>query len=515
MNKKLLMVTIPIIAVIIAAIGVLSYMLLATPTSEGLYLENIKTAQRYLDSGDVDNAILFYKSAIDADDTREEAYISLAKIYYERKHDLKNALDVLFQGYGKTGTVSIKSLLDYYVSLSEKQQGGDNSEYEDVAKYKGVINSSYMDIFSTYTYDSYKSHFTVKSEQSSGGTYTVSYMQFEAEFEYKNTPEQPDIVNVKSGKPISGARPTSIRVTDLSILIAGVDQGITTADLTARGAQDLMIKKPDALVSTYYASFNYRGCAFMVECDETGHITKTDGFNSIIPPVGVAEAKASTLTGSVLNADDNTPVKNATLNFRVGKNVRTGNAAYTLTTQTGEYSIELEAGDYTVEAIASGFITEFYDVYIPEGGVEINQSFVMSPVLKGNQMRFVVEWTNTQYDLYIHVKGNTSSGESLQFWEYGSSSGNVSQNIGDIKAGSQDGKRFTSATIMDSKGHYEFHVHGGKDQYTKQDLFNANVVVKIYKDNNSDPQVVNLPSFFPLSYWVVCSVHNGEIQLID
>lgn len=515
MSKKLMMVLIPLFAVIIAAIGVLTYLLFAEPTAEDIYLENIKAAQHYLDSGDVDQAILYYKNAINADETQEEPYIKLAMTYYERKDDIKSALDILYVGYGVNNSANIKDLIDVYIEILEGRRLEEAPSEVDPSVRKGEVNSSMMDIFSSYTYGDYQSRYTQNSEQVSGGAYTVTYTQFDAVFEYKNEPNGLTVVDTVSGKPLEGARPTCITVNNLSQLITGVEQGVNSSDLITYGSKEVNLYEPSADIQNYYLSFYYGSCRILAECDSNGVINKVDGFNRIIPPATVASSTTSTLSGFVVNADDNTPIRNATMNFREGIGNRTGSIVKDVTATTGAYSVELESGDYTLEIVADGFITEFYDVYVPVGNAEINQSFVMSPVLKGNQMRFVVEWTNAQYDLYIHVKGNTSSGEYLQYWEYGSSTGNVSANIGDFRTGNQDGKRFTSATITDAMGRYEFHVHGGKDQYSKQDLINADVVVKIYKDNSSDPMIVNLPSSFPLEYWVVCSVHDGSINLID
>ena len=74
MNKKLLAIVIPIIVVIIAALGVLSYLLLTSDNKpEDLYLEKIQTADKYLSNNDYDNAILYYQKAIEADGTKQGA----------------------------------------------------------------------------------------------------------------------------------------------------------------------------------------------------------------------------------------------------------------------------------------------------------------------------------------------------------------------------------------------------------------------------------------------------------
>lgn len=513
MQKKLLMILIPIVAVLLAAIGVLTYILVAAPSSNGIYLEHVQMAKKMLQSGDADQAILYYKSAIEADDTQEEPYLELATIYADRKGDIKKALDILFEGYGKTGSVSLYNAIQKYIALSDEGEAVE-AEQPDTDLKKGVITSSLMNTFSSYTYQAYSEHYTISSEHNYTDAYTVAYSQLKAEFEYKNTPEHPNIVDPNTGKPYPESRPTTIRVNAVEDLISGVAQGVTVDDLRAAGAHDLRVNNAGGGFTTKYLTFVYANCKCSVECDDNGVINNTQGMNAIVPPMSQTATKA-TLAARVVNADNNELIKDVTINIRKGKGAKTGAADTTLKADSGEFSVELDPGDYTVEATASGFIKDYYDVSLPKAGDMVNQQFVMSPELKENQMRFVVEWTNTQYDLYIHIKGRSSDNESIQYWEYGSSSGNVSQNIGGFETGSRGGCRYTSATITDSRGNYEFHVHGGKDQYSKEYLYKANVVVKIYKDNSSSPTVANLPASIPLDYWQVCKVHDGEITMID
>lgn len=513
MTKKILLITIPIVAVLLAAIGVLTYILLATPSTNGMYLEHIQTAERMLQNGDTENAILYYKTAISEDDSHEEPYLALADIYYKQNNDVKMALDILFEGYGKVGSVNLYNAIQQYLAISDAGEVEDK-ESATVTMEKGVLTSSYFDTFSSYTYQSYSDHYTVVSEHNYNEAYTVSYSRFKAEFEYRNSNEHPNIVDPQTGKPYPNSRPTAIRINGVDALISGVAAGVTADDLRASGAHDIMVNNPGNGFSTKYISFVYGNCKCYIECDDNGVIKNVQAANYIVPPISLDVSKA-TLAGRVVNADTNKLIKDVTVNIRSGKGKKDGSVVSTLEAPDGEFSIELDPGDYTVEAIADGYITDFYDCSLPEAGDTVSRQFVMSPKLEGNQMRFVVEWTNTQCDLYIHIHGKSSDNDNIQYWEYGRSSGDVDKNIGGFETGSQNGCRYTSATITDSQGYYEFHVHGGKDQYSKDELYKANVVVKIYKDNDSSPIVCDLPSSIPLKYWQVCSVHDGEISMID
>lgn len=514
MNKKILMIVIPIIAVILAAIGILTYMLLSSPSSDSLYLEQMRSAQLVLAQGDVDQAIIFFKNAIQQDASKPDAYLELANLYYTGKNDINSALAVLQEGYNRTGSVELKNAIEKYTSLSASGELSDNSGV-DVSLEKGVISNAYMDPFSSYTYKDYSEHYTVVSEQNYTTSYTVVYSQFDAEFEYRNSDANPNVIDKMNGRPVPGARPTVIRVNGVGKLISGVESGVSADDLKAGGAHDVYLNKPKGEFTTSFLTFRYKGCTVSVACDDNGVIHEDSPKVTVAPPAGDKQSDKSVVSGKVMDAVNNEAVKDAELNIRSGRNAKSGSTVATVTASNGSYSVELSSGDYTVEVTAKDYITEYFDLSVPDDGSEVSQTFVLSPKLGENQMRFVVEWSNSQSDLYIHIKGRNSKNESVEFWEYGSKSANSGESINGLETGTSNGKRYTAATITDSKGNYEFHVHGGKDQYDKQQLLSADVVVKVYKDNDSSPTILNIPSSIPLKYWVVCKVHDGEIQIID
>ena len=520
MNKKVMLAIIPLLVLVVAGIGVLGFMLLSSPSSEDLYLERITSAQKFLESGDIDQAILYYKRAIEADDQKEEPYLALARIYYDRKGDLVNALNILYQGRSKINTQGIQQLIDYYEAI---QAQNSTSSIGVIIKgtgdstHDGYINNSYAEMFSSYSYADYKSKYSVQDESRQYGVYSVVFTQIDGVFEYANTYGVESVLDPTTGEPYPEARPTSIRLNRLSDLIYGTETGVSHEKLADYGVQSLTLNEPGSEITTYYLSFVYKNCRYLIECTEAGVINNPNGYNRVIPTAADISREV-TLSGSILNAADSSYVSSATLNIRKGKNVQTGSVYRTVHAVDGRYSVDLEPNQYTIEVIADGFITEFFDVTVSKDGGNAVQSFVISPELGKNQMRFVVEWTDPNYDLYIHIHGYSSDNQIVDYWEYSySSSEEIDKNLGGFDRGYNSGKKFTSATITDSEGSYEFHVHGGADQYQPQDILNAGAVVKIYKDNNAVPVTVDVPSSFRTAgyYWVVCSVQNGNITILD
>ena len=515
MTKKLLWIAIPIITVLVAAICILTYILLAAPSSNDIYLEHIKTAQHFMESGDADQAIFYYREALKSDDKQEEPYLKIAQIYYEQKNDMKSALDTLYEGYEKTGSEIIRETIERYLALSDGSHQLDTNDVYDPVLKKGVSSQALLGNFSSYTYKDYTELYTVVSEHFNTDSYVVEYSQVSAEFEYKNTSENQHILDSRTGKPVDEACPSEIRAKSLSAFISGAEQGVSVDDLKASGAYDVHVNNPGNGFATKYISFVCSGTVCYVECDDNGVISNPNGKFLVIPPKTSVEERKVMLYGSIVDADTNKLIKDAKVTIRRGKGAKSGAYVTEITASSGEFNVELDPGDYTVESVAEKYITDYYDVSLSENDDSVCKTFVMSPVLTGNQMRFVVEWTNTQYDLYIHINGRSSTNESIDYWEHGRSYGDVNGNIGGFETGNQNGQRYTSATITDSNGYYEFHVHGGEDQYNKDYLYKSNVVVKVYKDNDSSPTIFDLPPSIPLRYWRVCQVHDGVITAVD
>ena len=172
----------------------------------------------------------------------------------------------------------------------------------------------------------------------------------------------------------------------------------------------------------------------------------------------------------------------------------------------GIFSIELDPGEYTVEFSSEGYETQYYDLYIAEGDASFGVDIHLNPK-RGKGIRFEVEWAETQYDTFIHMKGYGADGK---WYEY--NYGKDNEYMGDGERGERNGVKYETATIFDDKGSYEFHVHG---KISKQDVINAKTVVKIYEDESSAPTVVSVPDTFSGSYWIVCKVKNGRITDIN
>lgn len=499
LSKKLMFILIPVVVLLIGCAGLLIF--LPDGSAENVYVEQINTARRLAENGDYQQAIIYYKNAINQDDTREDPYIELANIYfYLNMND--EGIRILKEGIAKTNsTVMLQTLKKY-------ENGDESDDFNKLNTVKEVkFNSTYANVFATYDFGKYADSCTVKKEQTVSDIYTVVYEQYDAVFEYANSLDN-KVLDPSTGRPYAYARPTSIKLNQINLLIEGTESGVSMDELKESGANNIKILPYDKDLGTYLISFELNNMQIKVACDKDGTISKSDSYSEIIPQKAEAANTVSSLNGKMVNADDNSNVKNVTLKFRAGTNAKSGEVVETVNSADGTFYVELEPGDYTMEASAKDFITEYYGILITDGE-KLSQSFIMSPKLAANQIRFVIEWPETQYDIYLHLKGYTAAGD---WTEYGYSFGGVSEYIGSPDEGQRDGKRFESATLFDSKGKFEFHVHG---KYNTQDVISAGTVVKIYLGNETDPVTIGVPDSFFGPYWVVCRIEDGVIKDIN
>lgn len=503
LTKKLMMVLIPAVVFLIACVGLLVFL----PDSGGsVYVEQIKAARKLAENGDYQNAIVYYKNAIEEDETQEDAYLELANIYFLL--NMRNeGLDILRTGITKTNSLKLIEALDSH----EKSGDTDDGVIDKLNGMETVdFNSVYTNAFATYNFAKYLNDCTVKNEQTVSDVYTVVYTQYDAVFEYANTPEN-QVLDPSTGRPYAYARPTAIRLNKLSQLLTGVESGVTVDQLKECRATNIKVNPFDEKLNTYLVTFEYNNMKFTLGCDENGTVKGDDAYNEIVPKPGQPVVQKVTSHGKILDVTTGQLVSNATLKFREGRNNTKGEVTATVTARDGTYSVELDPAEYTVEVICEGYNTEVFIVYI---GGEIEITFSISPELSANEIRFVLEWGATPADLDSHLDGEcrSGSGSSVSVNFLNDTAKANGKTIAGLDVDDTDGFGPETITLYDTNGTYEYRVHrfssGGS-------LALSGATVKIYTSNSSNPIVVTVPDDVDDEWWTVCTIENGEIKDIN
>jgi tetratricopeptide (TPR) repeat protein len=496
MTKKLTLVIIPVVVLLICCLGVLLF--LPGTSNESVYLQQIKVASKYKEDGEYQKAILYYQNAIAEDDTQEEPYLEIANIYYYNLNDLDNAIDILKQGLECTNSVNLQNALQRF------QYDLEETTTAVIDTAVGSINSSIIDVFTTYTYKDYNSTYTLKTENVSGNSYTVQYTQFDASFVYYNTDEFTDVINSSTGKPQDNVRPSEIKFNNIDTLISGASSGVSLDTLKKNGAMNAKVSYNNSL-KIYLVNFTYNNCSFSIECSSDGKISGDNIYNLIAPQQCENKVK---LSGSVYNKNNSNLIEKAQLDFRKGTNNKADTPVATYTTTSGSYYIELDPDDYTVEVSSSGFTPEYFNLSLSGG--ETNQDFSLVPVNSNESIKVVLEWTDSSTHVTSHAYCLSSTGYSMgEIGDYQGYHGDTLYNGDTLLA---DYKRDESAktettTFYDPNGSYEFHIH--------YDFENPDVTVKVYMPGESEPVVITDPDsswVYTNFYWIAFEINDGKLS---
>lgn len=506
LSKKLLFIVIPALVIIM---GLLIALLFLPSGNSKVYVEQIAQARRLSENGDYEKAIVYYQNAIEKDDTQEEPYVELAHLYLlmNRRED---ALKTLRDGILKTNSLKLSQELKQYEGTTEAS----TAEIEKYAAVETVsFNTTYTDAFASYNFEKYQNECTVKNEQTTSDMYTVVYEQYDAVFEYVNSRDNP-VLDMSTGKPYAYARPTAIKMNHFNLMLSGMQEGVTVDELKACGASNISIKPFDNQLNTCMVTFELKGLAFTVGCDENGTIKGDDVYNRMVPKPGQGNANGkSTISGSIIDSTTGEKVSSVTLRFHFGKDSRNGEVAETADVSNGVYSVELEPGEYTVEIVADGYNKEYLNLYVSDNDSTPEQNISISPTLSANEVRIVLEWGALPTDLDSHLIGvcKTGGGKDIHVDWIERRASNGGKTIAELDLDDRDGFGPETTTIYDTNGSYEFRVN----RYSGSgSLATSGATVKIYAAGSS-PIVVKVPTDATGDWWTVCKIENGQITDIN
>lgn len=509
LSKKLMLLLIPVIALLIGCLCLLLF--LPDKNSGKIYTEQLSTARKLASAGDYEQAIVHFKKAIEEDGTKEEPYIELADIYFLLKRDDEGKA-VLQQGYDKIKSQKLLSLMEAHMTIEEKTHI-DNGVESPQESDRAVFSTRFTDIFSTYDYKKYKGEMTVHDEKTGSGSYTVTYAQYGAVLEFTDTPEN-KVIDPKTAKPFDHARPTAIKLKDLSLLIPNVEQGVSRAELEKSGVRNIQITDYDDDLKACLLKGELDGMKVSFACSKEGVVKGKGAYNELIPqPVesGDDAPEKVAATGEVKDATTGKGVASASIKFRSGKGSKTGPAAETAEVVNGSFSVELEPGDYTAEVTADGYNDEFFDMKVSDNESENNSTFTISPELEANEVRFVLEWGSSPADLDSHLDGNID-GTSVHIDFIRRTATKNGNTIADLDVDDRDGHGPETITLYKTNGTVEYRVH----RYSfSGSLADSGATVKIYTSGSATPTVVSVPDNVDKEWWTVCTVENGVVKNIN
>lgn len=500
MKKKIIIIgAVAVLAILAVVAGIL---LSQRFHSEPTYEARIISAQKYFDVGRYDDAILEYQKAIEMDETREEAYIGLADLYYHQGL-LSLARKTLDLGLSRTiGSNELQTRLAIYFPNGGGSQSGGSGDQPGGNNGGGGgelgLNVELLQFLSGASYNDYLNRYDQVTASMEGDRCVVKASGLNANIVFYDSGATRS-VNTATGTPYVESIPNMVQFNDICQIFGSVSQ-------VEYSALQSMTQITELNRTGDTVEFKACGCQFSVSCDENGAI-HAGAANSVIP-TGTVTITRHVLRGVVIDATTGRPVTGATVRFSAGYS----STAETTTDSAGQYEVQVgETGAYTVVVTMPGFIEESFSIYVPDASAELSNDFTISPTLSADEIRIVLTWGAFPSDLDSHLHGTMDDGSSIWVyysWMHGEdNAGNVVAEL-DVDDTSSYGPE--TITIHDTNGVFYFDV---ADFTETTGVGTSGATVKIYK---GDTLVETITPDSSIGYgWSVCKIDHGVITVTN
>lgn len=206
-------------------------------------------------------------------------------------------------------------------------------------------------------------------------------------------------------------------------------------------------------------------------------------------------------------------LSNATVYIRKGINNKNGSAdAQGTADGEGIFSVNLDPGMYTAEVAKSGYDNTYYNFAVRPGmnDVQINAS----PKLASGEVRIVLTWGETPYDLDSHLftPYDSAFGDDTYHIWYGNKQDAVGNNL-DVDDTDSYGPETMTIPVL-KNGLYKYYVADFTDcsgnNPSSYDMSNSGAVVNVYTSNGLSA-TFTVPTNRPGVIWEVFEIRNGVI----
>ena len=289
-KNKTLLIVLPIAIVLVAAIVVGAVLLITNNQKQEKYLEQMRSASQYLDSGDYDKLIDSYKAAIALQPDKPEPYIGLAQAYM-RDGNYVEAEAIAKKGYDLTKDSRLSSILAEVEELRLKPdakvtetQSGDNTtpktQIESGQVYTGTdaegiaLRGAMLESLQDYCFQEYVNTYgqpTITREDD--GSYAAVFKGLNATLYFRNTENNRDIVDEVSRTPAPNVRPYKIAILSPNVLFINFDGYISSGKL-GEMLGITVSPQEDAARGGFYVRMPGRGFELLIETDIAGNVYK-------------------------------------------------------------------------------------------------------------------------------------------------------------------------------------------------------------------------------------------------
>ena len=215
------------------------------------------------------------------------------------------------------------------------------------------------------------------------------------------------------------------------------------------------------------------------------------------------------VSGTILNAVDRSPVANALVTI----SGQTGT-----TNANGNYTIHnVGTGNHDAAGSSDGFCPFSAPFTIPDDydGESFTYNFSMSPVLEAGQIRMVLNWGATPPDLDSHLLTPDIEGSTHHI--YYSNVGSYAA-VPYAKLDTDDVNGYGPETITISQlftGTYAYYIKNFTGN--SEGLLNSGAVAQIYSGESCTATIIEVPTDADGLYWYVCDIDgaSGDITVVN
>ena len=157
-KKKVLILA--VCAVLLAAACVAGFFLVRSFLDQNSYQESIQSAENYMESGNLEQAVIAYQNAIEIQPEKDEGYLGLADAYLEQS-ETSQAKVVLKKGLIRTSSAKIQYMLSGIEDGSLLPESTEDEVKKETLDFTGPFgwNTMFIQKLEHYTYQDFQSEY--------------------------------------------------------------------------------------------------------------------------------------------------------------------------------------------------------------------------------------------------------------------------------------------------------------------------------------------------------------------
>lgn len=512
-SKRKMWIIIGIGALFLVIAAAAGFLAVHHTMSKKSYSESIKTAEKYVQEGNFEQAIVSYQNAIEDMPEEEDGYMGLADVYLQQD-ETSSAKVILKKGYLITDSPKIRYMLDgiedgtYQVRLI-----GDPQPEKETMEYKGEFgwNVSFLQQLQNFSYQDFQSEYGSSPDivEVSKGELEVVHPDLAATCYYSNTAEHDDIVDVNKERPDASGMPEKVTLDSLSLLFNNFSGSVTLDKLQKISSTKV---EPVKTKERTYVELTTGSLDIYIETDASGNIVSDDAWNEIIlTDANKYREEKGQVTGVVIDAVSGEGVPGAKIEFAATQDASHSDSAST--GSDGSFSLELEADQYNVTITADGYLEEEFEFEVEENKNYSGEQFVISPALAEGTARIVLEWGAEPRDLDSYLTGETESGTDVFVGFYRKTCSSGGETIAELDVDDTSGYGPETITLYDLNGVYRYVV---VDYRMTETLQEYGATVKVYLPDQAQPEVITVePNAGIENIWEVFELDHGELHVLN